>query len=324
MRRLLVSRAAQSAVVIVLVATLAFVLIHLAPGDPFSTSLDDPSIPGDVRDHQRALWGYNRPLPEQYVRWVGNLTRGELGWSHTLSRPVAEVLRETVPHTLLLMGTALVLGLVGGVALGTWQASRRGSVAEHAAGSAILLALSVPEFLLALGALALFAIRLRWLPVSGMVDPAMHDSMRFAARMLDVARHLALPAGTLALITAAGVSRYQRTAVLGVLPEDFLRSARAKGASRSIVLVRHALRNALGPLIAICGLLLPALLGGAVVVESIFAWPGMGRTMVNAVGGRDYQLVLAGVLAGSVLVAVGGAAADVLASLADPRLRSRT
>jgi peptide/nickel transport system permease protein len=254
---------------------------------------------------------------------VGNLARGELGYSHTLSQPVAEVLRETVPHTLLLMGTALVLGLIGGVALGTWQASRRGSVAEHAAGSAILFALSVPEFLLALGALALFAMRLRWLPVSGMVDPAMHDSMGMVARMADVVRHLALPASTLALITAAGVSRYQRTAVLAVLPEDFLRSARAKGASRSVVLVRHALRNALGPLIAICGLLLPALLGGAVVVERIFAWPGMGRMMVDAVGGRDYQLVLAGVLAGSVLVAVGGAAADVLASLADPRLRNR-
>ena len=310
--------------VVALVATLAFVLIHLAPGDPFSTSLDDPSVPGEVRERQRDLWGYNRPLPVQYGRWIRNLARGELGWSHTRSSPVSDVLRDVVPRTMLLMGTALVLGLIGGVALGTWQAARRGSVAERAVGSVILVVLSVPEFLVALGAVAVFAVRWRLFPVSGIADPAMHDVMSMSGRVLDVIRHLVLPAGTLAIVTAAAVSRYQRTAVLCVLPEEFLRSARAKGASRFVVIIRHALRNSLSPLIAITGLLLPALFGGAVFVETIFAWPGMGRTMVNAVLGRDYQLVLAGVLVGSVMVALGGATADVIASLADPRLRSRS
>jgi peptide/nickel transport system permease protein len=318
--RLLLHRAVQAAVVIVLVATLAFVLVHLAPGDPFGASIDDPSLTSEMRAQQRALWGYDRPLPEQYVRWIGNVARGELGYSHTLARPVGQVLREKVPRTLLLMGTALALGLAAGAALGTWQAARRTKFSSRASGAATLVALSVPDFVLALAVLALFSVRWRWFPVGGMVDVAMHDSYGPAGRVLDVLRHLVLPAGTLALLTTAAVSRYQRAAMAAVLPEEFVRTARAKGASERAVLVRHAFRNALGPLITIVGLLIPALFGGAVFVEKIFSWPGMGLTMVNAVGGRDYPLVLAGVLVSSVLVAIGGATADVLAALADPRV----
>ncbi|HLA90959.1 MAG TPA: ABC transporter permease [Gemmatimonadaceae bacterium] len=321
MRRLLLSRAAQAAVVIALVATLAFVLIHVAPGDPFSASLDDPSVTADIRATQRAQWGYDRPLPQQYVRWIANLARLELGWSHTHARPVKEVLARRVPNTLLLMATALGLGLVAGVALGTWQAARQGSRSERASGALALLALSAPEFLVALGALGLFAVRWRLLPVSGMVDPVLHDGLSLAGRAADVLRHLLLPAGTLALLTTAAVSRFHRSAMLAVLPEEFVRTARAKGVTEVAVLVRHALRNALGPVITIAGLMLPALFGGAVFVEKIFGWPGMGLTMVNAVGGRDYPLVLASVLVGSVLVALGGAVAEVLAAVADPRVR---
>jgi peptide/nickel transport system permease protein len=168
--------------------------------------------------------------------------------------------------------------------------------------------------------LALFSVHWRWFPVGGMVDVAMHESYGAFGRLLDVLRHLVLPAGTLALLTTAAVSRYQRAAMAAVLPEEFVRTARAKGTSERAVLIRHGFRNALGPLITIVGLLIPALFGGAVFVEKIFAWPGMGLTMVNAVGGRDYPLVLAGVLVSSVLVAIGGATADVLSALADPRV----
>ena len=174
---------------------------------------------------------------------------------------------------------------------------------------------------MALAALALLAARWRWFPVSGIVDAASHDSMGVMGRIADVVRHLALPAGTLALVLAASISRYQRTAMLTVLPEEFIRTARAKGAGERQVVLRHALRNALGPLITILGLLLPALFGGAVFAETIFSWPGIGRMMVDAVSGNDYPLVLAGVIVGSVLVALGSAIADVLAALADPRVR---
>lgn len=321
MRRFLIARTAQAVLVIALVATLAFVLVHLAPGDPFARNLDDPTNTAALHAQQLHHWGYDQPLPVQYAKWIGNLLRGEFGWSHSRNRSVIAVMGETVPRTLLLMVTALVTGVLGGLALGTWQAARRGSGAERVTSAIAIATLSVPEFLLALAALALPAARWHWFPVSGIVDPAMHDSMDAVGRAADVMRHLALPASTLALLTAASVSRYHRAAMLAVLPEEFVRTARAKGAGELTTVVRHALRNALGPLITIVGLLLPALFGGAVFVETIFSWPGVGRMMVGAVSGNDYPLVLAGVLAGSVFVALGSALADVLAALADPRVR---
>src|ERR1019366_9996791 len=289
--------------------------------DPFGASLDDPSNSAALHAQQMHRWGSDQRLPVQYVKWFANLLRGDLGWSHSRNRPVAEVLLDTVPRTLLLMGTALVAGVLAGLALGTWQAARRGTAAERASSALAIATRSVPEFLVALAALALPAARWHLFPVSGIADPALHDSMNAMGRAADVIRHLVLPAGTLAVLTAAAVSRFHRSAMLAVLPEEFVRTARAKGAGEFAAVVRHAQRNALGPLITIVGLLLPALLGGAVFVETIFDWPGMGRMMVDAVHGNDYPLVLAGVLAGSVLVALGGALADVCSALADPRVR---
>jgi peptide/nickel transport system permease protein len=320
-RRFLLARGAQALVVVALVATLAFVLVHVAPGDPFVANIDDPTNTTALHAQQMHRWGYDQPLPVQYVKWLGNLGRGEFGWSHSRNRRVADVLSETVPRTLLLMGTALIAGVLAGVALGTWQAARVGSKAERAVNTLAIATLSIPEFLVALAALALPAARWHWFPVSGIVDPAMHDSMGALGRAADILRHLALPAATLALITAASVSRFHRTAMLAVLPEEYVRTARAKGAGEFTAVVSHALRNALGPLITIVGLLLPALFGGAVFVETIFSWPGIGRMMVDAVSGSDYPLVLAGVIVGSVLVAVGSALADVLSALANPRVR---
>ena len=321
MRRFLVARGAQALIVVALVATLAFVLVHLAPGDPFSASLDDPANNATLHAQQMHRWGYDQPLPVQYVKWLGNILRGEFGWSHSRNRPVAQVLLETVPRTLLLMATALVAGMLAGLALGSWQAARKGTIAERVSGALTVATLSIPEFLIALAALAIPAARWHWFPVSGIVDPAMHDSMSAAGRVADVLRHLALPAATLALATAASVSRYHRSAMLAVLPDEFVRTARAKGAGEFSVLFRHALGNAIGPMITIVGLGLPVMFGGAVFVESIFSWPGVGRMMVDAVTGNDYALVMAGVIIGTVLVALGGAAADTLAALADPRVR---
>ena len=321
MRRFLLARGAQAIVVIAIVATLAFTLVHLAPGDPFAANLDDPSNTAQLHAELMHRWGYDQPLPVQYLKWLGNFARGEFGWSHSRNRPVATVIAETVPRTLLLMFVALGAGLLGGVALGTWQAARRGGIAERASSALAIGLLSVPEFLVALAALAIPAAQWHLFPVSGITDVAAQSSASVFAHAFDVARHLVLPAGTLALITAAAISRYHRAAMLVVLPEDFVRTARAKGAGEFATVVRHALRNALGPLITIAGLLLPALFGGAVFVETIFNWPGVGLMMFDAVRGNDYALVLAGVLIGSVLVAAGSALADVAAAIADPRVR---
>lgn len=322
MGRFALARARQAIVVVLLVVTLTFLLAHAAPGDPFS-SFDSTQISEVDRAALRARWGYDQPVWRQYGTWIANFARADFGWSHTRSRPVAEVLAVAVPNTLLLMVPALLAGLLGGVALGTFQASRRGTVADRVAGTATLALVSVPEFIVALGAILLFAVRWHLAPVSGMVDPVRHDTMSAAGRAWDVVSHLTLPAATLALLIGAVVSRYHRASMLGVLPEDFVRTARAKGADERRVLLRHALRNALTPVIAIAGLLLPAMVGGAVFVEKIFGWPGMGLVLVDAVTGRDYALVQAVALVGSAMVVLGGATAEVVAAAANPRMELR-
>ena len=320
LHRFLLGRAAHALVVIAIVVSLAFVLVRVAPGDPFRAGLDDPAMSEGMRNRMREQFGYDRPVAEQYARWVGSIVRGNLGWSHSMGRPVFEVLRDRIPNTVLLMSVGLGFGLAAGIALGAWQGARHGTRAERLSSAAALAVLSCPEFLLGMGAIAVLGARWRLFPIGGMVDPAMHDGMGTGARVLDVLHHLTLPALTLAVAVAAVVSRYQRTSMITVLPEEFIRTARGKGARERTVIYAHALRNALGPVITVSGLLLPALVGGAVFVESVFAWPGMGRALVDAVNGRDYPLVVGSVLVTGTFVTLGTAISDVLGSAADPRI----
>jgi peptide/nickel transport system permease protein len=319
-RRFVFARARQAAIVVAVVVTLAFALAHLAPGNPF-WALDNPRISQVERERLSAVWGYDQPVWRQYVRWLSNFATGEFGWSHSRSQPVSTVLRETVPNTLLLMAPALVLGLLAGIALGTWQAAARSRVLARLSDLATLVLVSMPDFVVALAVLTLFAAHWHLAPASGMTDPVFHDTMSLGHRIADIAAHMVLPCATLALLVAASVSRYHRAAVLGVMQEEFVRAARAKGVPERRVLLQHVLRNALGPVIAIGGLLLPAMFAGAVFVEKVFAWPGMGRTLVEAVAGRDYHLMQAMVVVGTVLVTCAGAAADVLAVIVNPRTR---
>jgi ABC-type dipeptide/oligopeptide/nickel transport system permease component len=321
--RALVRRAALGAFVVAAVATFSFALIHLAPGDPLVTTLDNPHVSATIRAQWRANYGLDRPLPEQYVRYVALLARGDFGYSFSMRAPVGEVLARALPNTLLLMGVALVLSFALGVAAGAIQAARRGGFADRAIGALSLVLYSVPDFWLALLAMLSLAYWVPVFPVSGMVDPVMYPYMTPAARLVDRLRHLALPAATLTLVLTAGIARFQRAAMVDVLRADYVRTARAKGLGERVVVARHALRNALLPVITLVGLAFPALLGGALFVEKVFAWPGMGWTAVNAVQTRDYPLVVASVIVGSVLVVVGSALADALYALADPRLRSR-
>ncbi|HSA54297.1 MAG TPA: ABC transporter permease [Gemmatimonadaceae bacterium] len=321
MTAFLLRRLGQGLVVVFGVVTFTFVLIHAAPGEPFADVLEDARLSPDALAALRARYGLDQPLPTQYGRFLWGVARGDLGLSLSQQRPVAAVLADALPNTLLLMSVALVLGFAGGIALGAAQGARPGSRFDRLTGSLGLAVAALPEFWLALMAMLLLAGTWRLLPVSGMIDPVLHPYLSPAGRVLDVARHLVLPAGTLALIIGAAVSRYQRAALLEVLPDPFVRTARAKGAPRRAVIFRHALRNALLPIITLGGLAVPALLGGAVFVEGIFAWPGMGRLVVEAVETRDYPVVLASVMLGSVLVVLGGLIADLLYAAADPRLR---
>jgi peptide/nickel transport system permease protein len=320
--RYLAQRLAQAAVIVAIVAAITFALIHLAPGDPFSAVMDNPNVSESVRQTLRAQYGLDRPLPEQFVRYVNLLAHGQLGWSFSHERPVLEVLGSALPNTLLLMGVALVGSFTLGILIALIQVARRGSILDHTLSGISLFFFSMPDFWLAILALLTFTYWLPVFPVGGAVNPVMHEYMGLGGRFVDRLWHLALPALTLTLLASAAVARYQRAALLDVLPADYIRTARLKGLTEREILRRHALRNALLPIISLVGLSFPALLTGAFFVEKIFAWPGMGYAVVNAIGTRDYPLVVGGVIIGSIMVTLGSLLSDLLYAWADPRLRS--
>ena len=308
--------------IVAIVAAITFALIHLAPGDPFSAVMDNPDVSETVRQTLRAQYGLDRPLPEQFVRYVNLLAHGQLGWSFSHDRPVLEVLSTALPNTLLLMGVALVASFTLGILIALIQVARRGSIVDHTLSGISLFFFSMPDFWLAILALLAFTYWLPIFPVGGAVDPVMHEYMGLGGRFADRFWHLTLPALTLTLLASATVARYQRAALLDVLPADYIRTARLKGLTEREILRRHALRNALLPIISLVGLSFPALLTGAFFVEKIFAWPGMGYAVVNAIGTRDYPLVVGGIIIGSVMVTLGSLLSDLLYAWADPRLRS--
>jgi peptide/nickel transport system permease protein len=319
--RYIARRLGQAVMIVAIVAVITFVLIHLAPGDPFSAVLDNPNVSESVRATLRAQYGLDRPLPEQFLRYAGALARGELGWSFSYERPVREVLATALPNTLLLMGVALVGSFALGILVALIQVARRGSFTDHALSGISLFFFSMPDFWLAILAMLTFTYWLPIFPLGGTVDPVIHDYLSWGGRVADRVARLALPALTLTVLGSATVARFQRAALLDVLPADYIRTARLKGLTERQILRRHALRNALLPIITLIGLSFPALLTGAFFIEKIFAWPGMGLAVISAIGTRDYPLVVGGVIIGSIMVALGSLLADLLYAWADPRLR---
>jgi peptide/nickel transport system permease protein len=317
-----VRRLAASIAIVFAVVTLTFVLIHLAPGTPFLPEGEHPLDPA-VLARLRAQFGLDQSLPVQYAKYLAALSRGELGESFSLRRPVADALADAIPHTLTLAGTALLIDFLLGLALGVYQAVRARRFGDVVLGNVGLLFNSMPTFWLGLVLLLLFGQWLRWFPVGGLGDPVLCPMVTGAHCVLDRLWHLALPALTLGLVGAAGTARYQRAAVLEVIGQDYVRTARAKGLRERRVVLVHTLRNAMLPLITLFGLAFPFLLTGAVLVETVFAWPGMGRLSVTAIFQRDYPVVTAAALGASVMVVLGNLLADLLYAIADPRIRVR-
>lgn len=319
---IVMSKLVQTVVVITIVATITFFLMHAAPGDPFAAALENPNVSESVRTQWREAYGLDKPVAEQYVRYLANVARGELGWSFSKQRPVRNVLLEAMPNTLLLMVIALPLSFVLGILMGIYQTMKNGSWKEKTLSGISLFIYSLPDFWLALMVMLVFAYWMQAFPVSGTINPAIHEFMNPMEKLIDRIHHLVLPVSVLTLLSAAGIARYQRAELLKVVNQDFVRTAQAKGLSRKQAIMRHALRNALIPMITRIGLFFPLLITGAVFVEKIFSWPGMGYTIVNAISTRDYPLVMAGVIAGSLMVVIGNLIADLLYSIADPRIRA--
>jgi len=311
---------------VALVLTVTFAALHLAPGDPVRLYLGPVADPEVVAATRHAL-RLDRSLPAQYVDWLARFARGDWGTSIAQQRPVSRVLGDALGPTLLLVGSSLLLTYLAGILLGSFQASRRRTGLDATLTGITSVLYALPSYVLALGLMLVFAYGAAlwgWpaalrLPAFGAAGLGT-DLLSPASRLADRLRHLALPVATLALIGAAGTARFVRAAVLDALRQPFVRAARAKGLPERSVLLRHAVRNALVPVLTLLGLQLPALFSGVVFVETIFAWPGMGRVTVQAVLSRDYPVVMASTAVFAVLVVAGNLLADLLASLADPRL----
>ena len=319
MRRFIAARVAHAAIVVVLVTTIAFFLLRLAPGDPFS--YDDPTVSPIVRDHWRRAFGYDRPVPEQFVRYVGSVARGEFGFSVKLRRPVRDIIAEAMPRTLLLASISLTFAIIAGIAVGVFGATRHRRVPDRIISAISVTIYSIPDFWLALIIQLSLGFGLRLFPISGIADPTIAAYGAPWQVFQDKVRHLVMPVLALTILAAAVLARFQRAAMIDVLPSDYLRTARAKGAKETAVIYRHALRNALTPTITMLGLIVPAILGGIFFIEYVFDWHGIGYLAVTSVQQLDYDLATASVIIAGVLVATGSLAADILTAFADPRIR---
>jgi peptide/nickel transport system permease protein len=316
----LVARLAAALAVVAGVVTLTFLLLHAAPGDPAELLLGPAATPAQVAAQRHAL-GLDRPLPQQYAAWLADFARGDWGTSIASGRPVRAILGGAWPLTAELVAISLFFTYLLGIVVGVLQAARAGSRLDTALSVGSVTLFALPGYWLALMLIMLFTYELRLLPAFGAAGFDA-DVLTGWARTGDRLRHLALPLVTLILIGVGGTARFVRGAMLDVQIQPFIVTAHAKGLRPARVMTRHVLRNALLPVLTLLGLGLPALFSGAVFVEAVFAWPGVGRVLVEAVQARDYPVVLAATAVSALLVVAGNLAADALALWADPRVRA--
>lgn len=297
------------------VTILTFFLLHVAPGNLAQTLAGENATPAQVERITHEL-GLDKPWPAQYAIWVGKLAHGDLGFSYVRQTSVAALIKERIGRTLLLMGSALLLSIVFAIPLGVYQAYRRNGLFDRSASIAVFVAWSMPTFWFGTILIAVFAVNLAWFPVGGLqtIDTTAFD---WPSRIA----HLAMPAITLAIVSMAGWSRYIRGSMIDQLREDYTRTAVAKGLSTRTVLFRHTLRNALIPFITLLGAAVPALFGGAVITEQVFAYPGMGQLFWQSATDRDYFTLLGMTVITAILVIAGNLLADVLYAIVDPRVR---
>ena len=314
MLRLVVHRLVAIVPVLILVSAGAFMLLHLTPGDPIDAMMAE-SVDATVKETLRRELGLDRPLGEQYLRWMGRLLQGDLGRSIRNGEPVMENVSRRLRPSLQLAALAMTISLLVAFPIGIASAARRNTTVDRAGTTFAIFGICMPNFLLALLLIFLFGVTLRWLPISGYTDPWEEP--------IPGLRSLLLPALTLGLALAAVVTRTLRSSLIEALGEDYVRTARAKGLSERGVVLGHVLKNAMIPVVTVLGLQLGTLIGGAVVTEYVFALPGVGRLVVDAVFARDYPLVQGVVLLIAVGFILSNLVVDLLYGVLDPRIRYR-
>ena len=319
MTQYIVRRLLMVPILLLGITAITFVMYNLAPGDPVSAMIDpaDPVMRVGVnREAMLERLGLNKPIHVRYAIWLGELLQGNMGFSYRTKEPVAEMIGRVLPNTLMIQGVSIGLAILIGLALGVASALKRYSALDHALTVVAFFGLSVPSFFIGLLMMYVFAVKLKWFPVAGMWTPGKPTGFT-----LDLLHHLALPAGAQVMMSMAGYMRYMRTSMLDALSGEYVTTARAKGLSEPIIMTRHVLRNALLPVVTIVGLSLPGLLGGSFIIESLFAWPGMGLLGYKSLIMNDYSVLMGVALISATLVLLANLAADIAYGVVDPRVR---
>ena len=314
MKEYLARRVLQGLIVLGLVSVAGFGVLHLAPGGPAAIYAMSPTMSTEDLERLTRELGLDRPLPVQYAAWVTGFVTGNWGRSYRDGRLVREVITDRMPATAVLVVSAFSIAVLVGVGIGVLSAVRQYSAADHLATLAAMIALSIPTFWLGLMAIYVFSVLLGVLPPGNI--GTIGGDFSLADRLL----HLVLPAGTLGVVMVATWSRYTRASMLEVIREDYIRTALAKGVSHATIVLKHALRNALIPLVTLAGLQLPLVFSGALVTETVFTWPGMGRLFVDSLGYRDYPVLMGLLMLSALLVVAGNLLADVVYAVIDPRV----
>lgn len=310
----LVRRILQSVVVLFLISVFTFGLIHAAPGGPTQIFLS-PGLSVEAGKIKAQELGLDQPIPVQYLQWMGNILSGDLGSTFKNNIPVGDILWPTVKNTLILMGAAWILTLIIAIPWGIYNSTKEYGFSDQTASFISYTGFAMPAFWFGIILQSYFSLKLDWLPLSDMY------TMGKEGNIPDLFMHLILPVSVLSLGMLAGYLKYARSSMLEVLEQDYIRTARAKGVKENKVVFRHALRNALIPLITLFGLDLPILVGGAALTEAVFNWPGMGRLFVEMANSREYSVLMAITLLGAVFVVVGNLIADILYAVVDPRVQ---
>lgn len=317
-----VRRLAYALITFVGITVATFVLIHAVPGDPvtFYLSRAGMNVPAPVLDALRREHHLDEPLAVQYLYWFRGIVTLDFGRSVIDHRPVIERILEKLPNTFLLNSVAFVLAALIGIPIGLWSAARSGRLSERASAVGFFLLYSLPTFWVGLLLMQVFSLRLQVLPLFGMTSDG-YETLSFGGQIIDRLRHLILPAITLTYAQLAMFARFSKSALTEVIRQDFITTARAKGATEGTIVWHHALRNALIPLITLLGLTIPYLISGSVIVEQIFSWDGIGRLYLDAIFSRDYPTVMALTVATAVVTLFASLLADLLYAMADPRVR---
>ncbi|PNU20730.1 diguanylate cyclase [Geothermobacter hydrogeniphilus] len=322
MLRFLAKRLLMMIPLLIGITLISFVVIHLAPGEPTDMQTDlNPDASVELQERLRAQYGLDQPLYVQYGQWLGRLSRLDFGESFSLDhRPVMEKIRERLPITIIINLLSIILILAVAIPIGILSATRRNSLFDRATTVFVFIGFAMPSFWLALLLMDYGGVRLGLFPIAG-IRSLGHEYLSFSARIWDLVHHLILPVFVSAFGGLAGFSRYMRSNMLEVVRQDYILTARAKGLSERVVIYRHALRNALLPVITLLGLSVPGLIGGSVIFETIFAIPGMGKLFYDGVMMRDYPLIMGVLVIGAILTLVGNLLADISYAMADPRIR---